>query len=74
MMVNGGVDSVFSGHTHFESIPPPNETVNQVVMTAINYQNKWKSEWSGLDYGPFNPSYYTAHVNQTDLIFKKVEL
>ena len=38
------VDTVFSGHTHFENYPDKAGKVRQVVMTSINYLGSWHSK------------------------------
>ena len=53
------VDSVFSGHTHFEKIDIPNfKNVEQYLMTSITFQNTWHSKESDINYGPDIPSDY----------------
>ena len=44
------VDTVFSGHTHFENYPDKAGKVRQVVMTSINYLGSWHSKGKGLKY------------------------
>ena len=53
------VDSVFSGHTHFEKMDIPKfKNVKQYLMTSITFQNTWHSKESDINYGPDIPSYY----------------
>ena len=47
-----GVDSVFSGHTHFENTPLPYEGIQQYILTSINYLSSWTSLESGNSFGP----------------------
>ena len=45
------VDSVFSGHTHFENFEIPKfKNVKQYLMTSINFQNTWNSKESDVNY------------------------
>ena len=46
------VDTVFSGHVHFENFPEPVDNVRQVIMTSINALNTWHSDDTNIDYGP----------------------
>ena len=45
------VDSVFSGHTHFENTPLPYKGVQQYILTSINYLGSWTSLESGNSFG-----------------------
>ena len=46
------MDTVFSGHTHFENVPPAYRGVQQIVLTSINYLGTYHSTESGKSYGP----------------------
>ena len=46
------VDTVFSGHVHFENFPEPVDNVRQVILTSINALNTWHSDDTNMDYGP----------------------
>lgn len=60
---HNGVDSVFSGHVHFENFDiEEHKGIRQYVMTAINHQNTWHSKETKKDYGPCTPAYYKVHV------------
>ena len=65
------VDTVFSGHTHFENVPPVHRGIQQIVMTSINYLKTWISPESGFEWGPaFDNNfrgYYVVEVNGYDL-------
>ena len=62
------VDSIFSGHTHFENLDPPAYgSVQQFVLTSISSQNSWKSDenWGPdgdkMKYGTCTPSFYMVN-------------
>ena len=58
------VDSVFSGHTHFEKMDIPKfKNVKQYLMTSITFQNTWHSKESDINYGPDIPSYYQGQFS-----------
>jgi len=62
-----GVDSVFSGHVHYENLAlwpydGFHHSIKQFILTSINYQTIWYSEESGKTWGPSIPSYYKIHV------------
>lgn len=63
------VDTVFSGHTHFENYPAKYGNIRQVVMTSINALSSWHSKETGVDYGPEygnnERGYYIVDVNGT---------
>lgn len=46
------VDTVFSGHTHFENVPPVYRGIQQIVLTSINYLKTWVSPETGAAWGP----------------------
>ena len=62
------VDTVFSGHVHFENFPEPIEGLRQVVMTSINALNTWHSKETNIDYGPEfgnnQRGYYLVNVKE----------
>ena len=64
LFVENGVDSIYSGHVHFENLATDSykEKLNQYVLTSINHQHDWKSEESGVHWGPDKPSYYRVKV------------
>jgi len=69
-----GVDTIFSGHVHFNSVPEQFEGVNQVCLTSINYQDKkWVAD-SGNVYGGDSPAYIVASVKNAELSWQRVEL
>ena len=71
LFAENNVDTVFSGHTHFESLPPPYRGVQQLVLTSINYLGTWHSTESGKSYGPEfgnnDNAYYIVEVNGSRL-------
>ena len=52
LFAQNSVDSVFSGHTHFESFPTPYKGIQQYVLTSINYLASWRSLETGQLFGP----------------------
>ena len=65
---SNSVDSVFSGHTHFENLDPPAYgSVEQFVLTSISSQNSWTSgeNWGPdgdkMKYGICTPSFYIVN-------------
>ena len=67
------VDTVFSGHVHFENFPEPvlgqnGQQLRQVVMTSINALNTWHSKETNADYGPEfgnnDRGYYLVNVKE----------
>ena len=62
------VDTVFSGHNHFENFPDTVYNVRQIVMTSINYLNSWSSKETGKDFGPEfgnnDRGYYVVEINE----------
>ena len=62
------VDTVFSGHNHFENFPDEVHNVRQIVMTSINYLNSWSSKETGQDFGPQfgnnDRGYYVVEINE----------
>ena len=71
-----GVDSIYSGHVHFENLAADsyNNTLNQYVVTSINHQHEWKSEESGKQWGPGQPSYYQVKVESGSITTHSQEL
>ena len=65
---SNSIDSVFSGHTHFENLDPPAYgAVQQYVLTSISSQNSWKAKenWGPngevMKYGTCTPSFYMVN-------------
>ena len=56
------VDSVFSGHVHFENFLEEHRGIRQYILTSINHQNEWKSKETNKQYGPDNHSYYRVDI------------
>ena len=52
LFAKNAVDSVFSGHTHFENFPTPYRGIQQYVLTSINYLASWSSVETGKQFGP----------------------
>jgi len=65
---SNSVDSVFSGHTHFQNLDPPAYgSVQQFVLTSVSKQNEWtsKEKWGPngetMNYGTCTPSFYLVN-------------
>ena len=70
------VDSIYSGHVHFENLATDSykNSLNQYVLTSINHQHDWKSEESGIHWGPDKPSYYRVKVELDSITTQSQEL
>jgi len=71
---SNSVDSVFSGHTHFENLDTPAYgSVQQFVLTSISSQNKWTSneKWGPngetMIYGTCTPSFYLVNSKNSGI-------
>ena len=71
---SANVDTVFSGHVHFNNVPPVYNGVQQIVMTSINHQNHWISKETGIAYGPNRPAFIVARVQQGEINWQLIEL
>ena len=64
------IDTVFSGHVHFENFLEPVDNVRQIVMTSINALNTWHSDETNTDYGPDfgnnERGYYMVEIRNSD--------
>ena len=63
-----GVDSIFSGHVHFESLLAAEyKGVHQYMLTSINWQMTWFSMETGQIWGPSEQSYYKINVRNGEI-------
>ena len=63
-----GVDSIFSGHVHFESLSAAEyKGVHQYMLTSINWQMTWLSMETGQIWGPSEQSYYKINVRNGEI-------
>ena len=69
LFIENGVDSIYSGHVHFENLATDSYKgkLNQYVLTSINHQHDWKSEESGIQWGPDEPSYYRVKIENASI-------
>lgn len=70
LFCNNNVQTVYSGHTHFNSFPKPyrcpnrkDRQVRQIVLTSLTAQLKWKSDTTFYPVG--TPSYLIANVDKS---------
>ena len=63
LFANNGVDSIFSGHVHFQNLNlEPHRGIKQHILTSINAQDEWFNEETGMTWGKSEPAYYRVHV------------
>ena len=63
-----GVDSIFSGHVHFENLSATEyKGIHQYMLTSINWQMTWFSMESGTIWGPSVQSYYKINVRNSEI-------
>ena len=63
-----GVDSIFSGHVHFESLQADEyKGIHQYMLTSINWQMTWFSMETGQIWGPSEQSYYKINVRNGEI-------
>ena len=76
LFAENDVDSIYSGHVHFENLATDSykDLLNQYVLTSINHQHDWKSEESGIHWGPDKPSYYRVKVDLDSITTQSHEL
>ena len=72
LFANHGVDSIFSGHVHFQNLNlEPHRGIKQHILTSINAQDEWFNEETGMTWGKSEPAYYRVHVvngNISDIV------
>ena len=72
LFAKNGVDSIFSGHVHFQNLNlKPHRGIKQHILTSINAQDEWFNEETGMTWGKSEPAYYRVHVrngNITDVV------
>ena len=60
------VETVFSGHVHFENFPEPANNVRQVILTSINALNSCHSDGTNWDnrpeFGNNERGYYVVQI------------
>ena len=62
------VDSIFSGHVHFESLRADEyKAIHQYMLTSINWQMTWFSMETGKVWGPSEQSYYKINVRNGEI-------
>ena len=62
------VDSIFSGHVHFESLQADEyKGIHQYMLTSINWQMTWFSMETGQVWGPSEQSYYKINVRNGEI-------
>ena len=65
---DNGVDSIFSGHVHFESLQADEyKGIHQYMLTSINWQMTWFSMETGQVWGPSEQSYYKINVRNGEI-------
>ena len=76
LFVANDVDSIYSGHVHFENLATDSykNLLNQYVLTSINHQHDWKSQESGIHWGPDKPSYYRVKVELDSITTQSQQL
>ena len=63
IFANNGVDSIFSGHVHFQNLNlEPHQGIKQHILTSINAQDEWFNEETGMTWGESESAYYRVHV------------
>ena len=72
LFANHGVDSIFSGHVHFQNLNlEPHRGIKQHILTSINAQDEWFNVETGMTWGKSEPAYYRVHVvngNISDIV------
>ena len=68
LFAENGVDSIFSGHVHFENLSATEyKGIHQYMLTSINWQMTWFSLESGTIWGPSEQSYYKINVRDSEI-------
>ena len=72
LFANHGVDSIFSGHVHFQNLNlEPHRGIKQHILTSINAQDEWFNEETGMTWGKSEPAYSRVHIvngNISDIV------